>query len=420
MVDKAELKRRLWQEVDLHREELVGLTSDLLRINTENPPGNSRPITEYVARYLDGAGIDTAIHVAPGDHHNLLGEISTGRDGRRLLFCGHTDVVPAGDESRWDFSPTAGDVVDGYLRGRGASDMKAGVAAFLFAATLLNRVKANLSGSIGLVVVDDEEVGGQYGAQWVLAEGFVKGNGCIIAEPSGPMNPTIGQKGSCWFEVTFFGTPAHGSMAPLVGDNAILKACAAAQQLQKLYHMPVTIPEEIAETVAISKACREEGDSPQAANVLDHVSVNVGIIRGGTKANIVPDRCTIEVDTRVPFGLTHHDVMAYARKLLDELGHRYEIRPLRFQGSANYTSPRDPVVVALLQGVKDVRGGNPFGVLQWATSDARYFRDHGIPVLQYGPAELPTIHSWNERVKVEDVVASAKVYAATAVEYLLD
>ncbi len=419
MVDKGVLKQRLWHEVDLHREGLVGLTSDLLRINTENPPGNSQPITEYIARYLNEAGIDTSLHVAPGDHHNLLGEVRGGRTGKRLLFCGHTDVVPAGDEAHWSFSPTAGDVVDGYLRGRGASDMKAGVAGFLFAATLLQRVKEDLAGSIGLVVVDDEEVGGQYGAQWVLNQGLVKGDGCIIAEPSGPMNPTIGQKGSCWFGVTFFGTPAHGSMAPLVGDNAILKACVAAQQLQKLYHMPVTIPADIAETVAISKAYRESTDTRNAADVLDHVSVNVGMIRGGTKANIVPDRCVLEVDTRVPFGLTHHDVMAYARQLLDELGYQYEIRPLRFQGAANYTSPRDPVVLALLQAVKEVRGDNPYGVLQWASSDARYFRDHGIPVLQYGPAELPTIHSWNERVKVEDVVASAKVYAAAAAEYLL-
>lgn len=419
MADKQAIKERLWQEVDRRREELIALTGDLLRFNTENPPGNSRPITEYIADYLEKAGISASIHVAPGDHHNLLGEIATATPGRRLLFCGHIDVVPAGDASRWEFSPTAGDVVDGYLRGRGASDMKAGVGAFLFTAALLNGMKDHLAGSLGLVVVDDEEVGGKYGAQWVLDRRLVRGDGCIVAEPSGPLHPTLGQKGSCWFEVTFFGTPAHGSLAPLAGDNAILKACAAALQLQKLHQMPATVPSDIAETVAVSKAYMADNNRGKVADVLDHVSVNIGVIQGGTKANIVPDKCLLQVDTRVPFGLSHEDVMTRARQLLDELGYRYEVRPMKFMGSANYTSPKDPVVQALLKAVQEVRGGNPFGVLQQASSDARYFRLHGIPVLQYGPAELETIHSFNERVKVEDVVASAKVYAAAAVEYLL-
>lgn len=419
MTDKQALKQRLIQEVDERRDELITLASALLRIDTENPPGNSMPITDHIASYLSKAGIQSSTHVAPGDHYNLIANVETGHPGKRLLFCGHTDVVPAGDLSRWEFSPTAGDIVNGYLRGRGASDMKCGLAGFLFAAAILNGVKEELAGSIGLVAVDDEEVGGQFGAQWVLNEGLVHGDGCIVCEPAGPMNPTLGQKGSCWFEVTFFGTPAHGSLSPLVGDNAILKAAAAAQQLQKLHQMKVALPEDIVETVAISKANLRQDGRAAVADILDRVSVNVGIIKGGSKTNIVPDRCTIEVDTRVPFGLTHHDVMAEARRLLDELGYEYEIRPLRFQGAANYTSPKDPVVLSLLAAIKDVRGGDPFGVLQYASSDARYFRDHGIPVLQYGPFEPEGIHSFNERVKVEDVVASAKVYVAAAVEYLL-
>ncbi len=100
--------------------------------------------------------------------------------------------------------------------------------------------------------------------------------------------------------------------------------------------------------------------------------------------------------------------MEYARRLLDELGFRYEIAPLGFQGSANYTAPGDPVVQSLLRGIREVHRDEAVGVLQWASSDARYFHAHGIPVLQYGPAELSTIHSFNERVKVADVIACAK------------
>ncbi len=418
MPDTAALKKHLWQEIERHQDDLVALLMDLLRFNTENPPGNSAPISGYIGEFLGRTKIAAEDAVAPGGHHNVLWNLPCSQGGRRLLFCGHSDVVPAGDPARWEFPPFSGDLVDGYVRGRGASDMKGGVAGILFVARLLADVREDLAGSLGLAIVDDEEAGGQFGARWVLEQGLVEGDGCIIAEPSGPMSPTIGQKGSCWFEVTFTGSPAHGSLAPLAGDNAIVKAAAAVQHLQKLHQMLVTIPPDIAETVAISKAWLAETRESGLGEILDHVSINVGIIRGGTKTNIVPDACTIEVDSRVPFGLTHHDVMAYVRRLLDELGYRYEVRPLGFQGSANYTVPGDPVVQALLAGIRDVHGGSPVGVLQWASSDARHFRMHGIPVLQYGPAELSTIHSFNERVKAADVVACAKVYAAAAVNYL--
>ncbi len=419
MSDRSALKQHLFREIDRRQDELVQLLQVLLQFNTENPPGNSRPIAEYIASYLSQAGVVSNLHAAPGDHYNLTADIETGRAGKRLLFCGHTDVVPAGDPSRWSFPPFVGDVSEGFVRGRGASDMKGGLAAFLFAALLLKEFEDQLAGSIGLVVVDDEEAGGEYGARWLLAQGAVQGDGCIIAEPSGPLNPTIGQKGSCWFEVSFTGIPAHGSLAPLAGESAIVKAAAAVQQLQKLHAMPVKPPQDIAEALAASKAyLRLEGRAP-VADILDHVSVNVGVVQGGTKTNVVPDHCSIQVDSRVPFGLTHEDVMAEARRLLDQLGYAYQVRPLGFWGAANYTRPDDPVVAALLQGIRDARGGSPYGVLQWASSDARHFRAHGIPVLQYGPAELATIHSWDERVRVTDLVAAAKTYSATAVEYLL-
>ncbi len=308
MPDTAALKLHLWQEIERHQDDLVALLMDLLRFNTENPPGNSAPISAYIAEYLEQSGIPARLAVAPGDgssaseHHNLLWDLSGGRPGRRLLFCGHSDVVPAGDLARWEFPPYIGDVHDGYVRGRGASDMKGGLAGIVFVSRLLAGVRDDLAGSLGLAVVDDEETGGHHGARWVLDQGLLQGDGCIIAEPSGPLNPTIGQKGSCWFSVTLHGTPAHGSLAPLAGDNAILKAAVVVQQLQKLHQMPVSLPSEIVETVALSKAFLADTREARLGEILDHVSVNVGIIHGGTKTNIVPDRCTIEVDTRVPLG----------------------------------------------------------------------------------------------------------------------
>jgi succinyl-diaminopimelate desuccinylase len=95
-----------------------------------------------------------------------------------------------------------------------------------------------------------------------------------------------------------------------------------------------------------------------------------------------------------------------------------ELKPFGFQGNANWTSDSEDIVRLLVESITDVSQKEAYGVLQWASSDARHFRKHGIPVLQYGPSELAGIHSFNERVPVDQVIQAAKVYALTALKYL--
>lgn len=419
------LRDRLLAEVDQRQDELIDLLSHLIQFPSENPPGRSGPITDYILAYLAKDGIQGERLVAPGDHVNVIAQIGTpSPSGKRLIFCGHHDVVPAGDRSRWAFDPFCGEVRDGYLLGRGTSDMKGGLAGVLFAMALLHRLGVELPGELVLAAVDEEETSGRYGARWVLEEGHLKGTACVIAEPSSRNEPTIGQKGSCWMKYTFTGKSGHGSLAPIEGDSAIIKAARAALTLQKLHEMPVTVPDEIQEVVRTSKEyIRVIRKNPAAAALVDHVSVNPGVIRGGTKTNIVADEAVLEVDSRVPFGLTPEQVRDRAVELLKDeglvQGVDYTLEPLGFWGPANYTVPTEPVVQSVLRSIEAVRGGKAVGVLQWASSDARYFRQHGIPVLQYGPAELPTIHGLNEKVLVADVVAAAKVYLLTALDYLM-
>lgn len=102
------------------------------------------------------------------------------------------------------------------MLGRGASDMKAGLAGIIFATKLLKKLDIELPGKLTLAIVPDEETGGEFGVPWLLERGYVQGDGCLIAEPSSPLNPTIGQKGSYWFELEVRGEPGHGSLSPLV------------------------------------------------------------------------------------------------------------------------------------------------------------------------------------------------------------
>ncbi|MNI05303.1 Succinyl-diaminopimelate desuccinylase [compost metagenome] len=416
-------KSKVLSAIDAEQEQLLELCSQLIRFPSENPPGDSRDISSFIMEYLKQAGIDTEVHPATETMLNLVSTLKTGAaepSDKKLIFCGHTDVVPAGDRSRWDFDPFCGDIVDGYMLGRGASDMKAGLAGLIFAMGLLSRLGVPLRGDLALLVVPDEETGGHLGVPWVLERGLVTGTAAVIAEPSGPLNPTIGQKGSCWFEFTVEGTPGHGSLAPVVGESAIVKAAKGIEALQRLWDIKPDIPEEVQEIIRISQdyVKEREQDGSIAYQVFDHVTVNIGTIQGGTKVNVVADRCTVQVDSRVPFGVDYRDVLDRARSLLLEAGIESEVKGFGFQGNANWTSTEEPIVSNLVESICEVSGEEAYGVLQWASSDARHFRTHQIPVLQYGPAELSTIHNFNEKAPVWQIIQCAKVYALTALKYL--
>jgi succinyl-diaminopimelate desuccinylase len=420
MLDKQELKDRLIQEVENRKEELIELCSQLIKIPSENPPGDSTEITTFIDQYLKSVGAETAWHESTDKMYNLVSTIGENKGGKHLIYCGHSDVVPAGDLSKWDFSPTSGEVVDGWMLGRGASDMKAGLGGLIFTFALLKKLNIDLPGQITLAIVPDEETGGEFGVPWLLENQIIHGDGALIAEPSSRYNPTIGQKGSYWFKLKVYGEPGHGSLSPLAGNNAITNAIDAINEIRKLWDLEINIPDEVKPLIEKSKRyMREvEKDRERFQSVLDHVTVNVGTIHGGTKSNIIPESCEVEIDCRLPFGITQDDVTAFFHEKLDALGIQYEITRFGFRSNANYTSAEDPVCRAIVDNITYVTDHEAYGVMQWASSDARHFRTYNIPVLQYGPAYLPSIHGYNEKVKVEDIVRCGKVYIAAVIDYL--
>jgi succinyl-diaminopimelate desuccinylase len=412
------LQQQVLAEIDNKQDDLLALCSKLLQMNTENPPGDTSEISNFIIEYLSSFGIETEVHESNPKMFNLISSIGEQTEDKHLILCGHTDVVPVGDLAKWDFDPFSGHIENGYIHGRGASDMKCGLAGLIFTMGLLKKLQVPLDGKLSLLVVPDEETGGEYGVPWVLERNLIQATASIIAEPSHPQHPTIGQKGSCWFEVEIEGTPGHGSLSPVIGDSAILKAVKAIEVLQNIWNFEVTIPDEMKEIIEVTKAYIREREETDTSDVLDHITVNIGTIHGGTKANVIADHVVIQVDTRLPFGVKNEEMLPRVRKLLADVGIAATVRPIGFQSSANWTPPTDPVVASLVESIKEVSKKDAYGVLQWASSDARHFRDHHIPVLQYGPADLPTIHSYNERAPIDQVIQAAKVYALTALQYL--
>ncbi|WNS76588.1 ArgE/DapE family deacylase [Bacillus sp. DTU_2020_1000418_1_SI_GHA_SEK_038] len=419
MTALAALKQKLIDEVEARKEELIELCSQLIQIPSENPPGDSTEISQFITDYLTQFDIKTEWHESSDKMFNLVSSIGND-NGKHLIYCGHTDVVPAGDLSKWDFNPFSGEVKDGWLLGRGASDMKAGLGGLIFVFGLLKKLEVELPGKLTLAIVPDEETGGEFGVPWLLENGIIHGDGCLIAEPSSPLNPTIGQKGSYWFELEVFGVPGHGSLSPIAGNNAIVDAIAAIERIMKLWDLKINLPEEVKPLIEVSKRYMRdiEKDREKFQPVLESITVNIGTINGGTKSNVIPESCKVQVDCRLPFGITQDEVTAFIKKELDELEIKYKIHQFGFRSNANYTSADDLVCKSIVDNISLVTGEEAYGVMQWASSDARHFRDHHIPVLQYGPAYLPSIHGYNEKVRVEDIVRCAKVYIAAVIDFL--
>lgn len=410
-------KQELLALVEQNKEELIDLTSRLLQIPSENPEGDTREITAFILDYLQKNGIEATTYEPDPHRFNIVASIGP-KTGKTLIYCGHSDTVPVGDLEQWEFSPFSGEIKDGYLLGRGASDMKAGLAGLIFSMVILKRYDVALDGELVLAVVPDEESGGDFGVPWLLEQGIVKGDGCLIAEPSSELNPTIGQKGSCWFKLTVYGVPGHGSLAPFVGKNAIVDAIRAIERIRTVTDLDIQPPKELEELLKVSNDYLLDNEREETRGVFEKITCNIGTIQGGTSSNVVADKCIVQVDCRLPFGTTNEETMAYIKTELDALGINYIIESFGFKSSANYTPAEDPICRAIVDNISYVLDDHAYGVLQWACSDARHFREYHIPVLQYGPAELNTIHGFNEKVKVSQVINSAKVYTLAAIDFL--
>lgn len=411
-----DIKSRLLSEVKSKSSEIIGLASDLIKIPSENPPGNVDKITEFLVKYLRDMSVDVQLVEGVKGKPNLICQTGSTQGSRTLLLNGHTDVVPAGSREGWRSDPFCGEVKDGYIHGRGASDMKAGVAGIVFAFGLLHREQKELKGLLKLQLVPDEETGGVYGTKWLADSGYSDSTAAIVAEPTGLDTIDVGQKGIFWLRVEIQGTPAHGSLGPYVGENAILKAATLVKKLQSITKIPARPPADIRQVVVSSKRVIEQLIGKKGiGRILQTPTLNVGLINGGTKVNMVPDRCTIDLDVRLPIGLDAEKVLRKARAVASK--HDGTVTVIN-ESPPNYTSPNEEIVKMLVTNVREITTRKPTIFVQWATSDARFLRAKGIPTAHYGPAHLEGIHGFNEKVRADHVVAATKAYVATALDYL--
>ncbi len=403
--------------------EVVELCSALIRTPSENPPGDTSAVVEVLKEWLGDRGLNSEVYDAGEGRLNLVSKIGSGRP--ILIFNSHMDVVPAGDRSGWSFHPFGGEVREGKILGRGASDTKSGVAAMAVALEVLSQVEERFEGSILFTAVADEETGGLRGTYWLVEKNVLpKADACIIGEPTNAEYAVVGEKGICAVELQAVGRTAHGS-TPMLGENAIERLFEAVERVKEIQNQSVKPPKDLEEAfentrISLRQASEKLGLPRERAEKLEAVcetyTVNLGIIQGGFKRNVVPDRCRAELDVRIPIGVSPREAFEKIKKLAESV--KGVSCNLIDESDPNYTSPSDPICQAISYATSSVLGRfRGFRVYSGAT-DAEALRNRGIPTVIYGPGNDLQAHVQNEYVEVWRLRASVGVYVLASLTYL--
>lgn len=376
------------------------LARELVRLDTTNPPGNETPAIRLLEERLRGAGFSTTVVPYPvGENRSHVVARYRGTGARPgVLFSGHVDVVPTGNVP-WTVAPFGAEVRDGRLYGRGACDMKGGVAALVTAAIALARSGAALQGDLVVALTADEERN-CLGAEALVKESLFEGLGsAIVAEPTS-LQLVIAEKGAFWAEVTFLGKTAHGSM-PQMGANAIAAMADFLTAWERQY--PTVEPEH---------------------PILGTPTLSFGVVQGGVKCNVVPDRCTVEIDMRTVPPLTHADLRRRLKALAAEVcgrrpGTRSELRVLSDRAPVSCPDDSD-LARALASAVRDLAGIHPVpGGVPYCTEASIWVPDLGLPAVICGPGSASMAHQPDEYVETAELELAARVYARATEELLV-
>lgn len=379
-----------------HLQSVVGLTQALVQCPTPNPPGNEAPAADLAAAYLQEAGVEVSFTPIAPDRKNLLGVVRGTGQKPGLLFCGHFDVVAVGD-APWTHPPFAAEIADGDMFGRGTADMKGGVASMLAAVAAVSRSDLKLQGDLFFAGTCGEEVD-MVGARKLLEwDGWANVAAIFISEPT-DLRLVLAERGVIWLKLAAFGKAAHGS-TPHLGVNAILGLSEALRRLD----------------------CHPYAHRPHP--LLASPTINIGLIRGGTKINMVPDLCEAHIDFRMVPGQTAESVteemeMVLRRFQKESSDFRYELSILSTYPPM--TTDPDLEIVHTAQSVGQSLWGR-----EMPPTGATYFTDAatlapgtGKPVIILGPGEPGQAHQTDEHVPVRQLEQAAEFYYNLATQWL--
>jgi len=402
--------------VDALQDKLLEFCAALVATDSQNPPGDTGPLADLIEKRLANLPeVEIRRIVAKDPAVNLVAVLKGNRPGRRLVFNGHLDTFPIGDPTPWTTNPLGGEIKDGKVFGRGACDMKAGIAASVMAFELLAECRDAWAGEAVLILVGDEETGGVWGTQYLLenVEEAV-GDAMINGDAGSPLVVRIGEKGNLWIKLTATGVPNHGAHVHL-GKNAIEILLAAVQPVLALRDTPCPLPDDIAGTIADARPISEPLSGEGESHTLRNITVNLGKIRGGLNINTIPDAAEALLDIRLPPGVTIADVK---RRLADALNHLPNIAwETLSECEPNWTEP-DHELVRLIHANANSAADEEVAInLRPGFSDARFYRLRGVPSVVYGVA-ANNMGGADEYASIKDLHTVFAVHTLTAFDFL--
>lgn len=410
-MDKATLLQWIARDRDL----IVSFLRNFVRAPSPNPPGDTREAAGVITRFLDRHGLPWRTVAPVPEWPNIVGTVATGRPGRHLVLNGHIDVFPVDETETWTHGPWSGALADGKIWGRGVVDMKAGTAASVMTYRYLHEARAALAGKLTLTCVSDEETFGPYGARWLVAnEPEVLGDCVLNGEPSSPCTIRFGEKAPLWLRFTLRTPGAHGAYTHL-SESATKTAARLICDLEVLAGEEVTPPGRIGEVLAASAAAADRAMGAGAAAIVQRYTVNIGTIRGGLKVNMLPGLCSFEADIRLPVGGSKAQVMARVAEIL----RRYPSATVEDINSSEPAAcdPFHAMVGHIQANARAVSGIDPQPVISLGGTDARLWRQRGIPAYVYGPFPRG-MGQKDEHVPVEEYLHVVAVHVLSAFDYL--
>jgi succinyl-diaminopimelate desuccinylase len=361
-------------------------------------------------RYLEQSGLPYELYVPAPGRENIVATIDSGRPGPHVVMNAHFDVFPIEEGQDAPDAITPPPVRGRKIAGRGAVDMKGGLAAFMFVYGALARL--DLPGKVTLCLVCDEETAGPFGSKWLVANvPEVLGDVLLSTEPSSPGLVRYGEKGLIIGKAHFHGQSGHGAY-PQALPNAIVRGAQFVGELEdELQQAFPPLPPEPELDAVIDAAI-----SPGASANLHRIVVNWGRIDGGVKHNMAPRLCTVEVDVRSPVGVDAHAVVDKIREVVERNGGEYVEVETRTGNVSDTAHPLFPAICAAVEQVTGVRPGLAVGL---GATDCREWRALGIPAAVFGP-DPTTMATDDEFIDSEQLAEIAKVHALTCVSLLTD
>ena len=434
------------------KENIAEFLSQLIQVDTTNPPGNETPAAKLVAEKLDEHGIENKIFESEPGRGSIVAWAESKEPGPSLLLLSHLDVVPASPEE-WSVDPFSGVIKDGFVWGRGALDDKGPVAVELF--TFISLVESGkFKGKLIYAATADEEMGGRKGAGWLVDKHpeLVKAD-YVINEGGGVEIPgkrrsvfivQTAEKGVYWLKLAFKGKPGHASM-PKAGENAVLTAAVAVKRINEhpppihaTSHVKIFVEKMLAANGAkwlapilfnplFGDVALNRMPDKQLAAMLDAMLRNTfapTVISGGGKVNIIPSSCELKIDCRLLPG--HDDKWAedYLKRTLEGLD--YELEFIHREPPTE--SPiNTPLYRAITETVKaEVKNADVSPFMSTGGTDSRFFRrKFGSIAYGFTPlrADIPfseilkMIHGIDERISLRNLEFSYKILLNTAIQF---